>query len=204
MQDNPLFKVDKDMPESSGPLFCDGFSEKLSQLVQQCQQSNDISAIPSIQQSLSQFASKFDSEIQKIRVQCSQVQQLKQMLATKVDSYERLEIDTLELHLQLDAKLRALESVVKCGGDPSRLFKFDQNQKADSTTQTTVSINEFLKREANMQLLEKELELVQMKQSEEFTTKESSLQKRENDLVIRERLIEEKRIEYSYKQKELN
>ena len=87
MQDNPLFKVDKDMPESSGPLFCDGFSEKLSQLVQQCQQSNDISAIPSIQQSLSQFASKFDSEIQKIRVQCSQVQQLKKMLAAKVDKY---------------------------------------------------------------------------------------------------------------------
>ena len=34
--------------------------------------------------------------------------------------------------------------------------------------------------------------------------KESGLVKRERDLEIRERLIEEKRIEYSYKQKELN
>ena len=53
-------------------------------------------------------------------------------------------------------------------------------------------------------MLEKELEIVQLKQSEEVSVKESGLLKRERDLEIRERLIEEKRIEYSYKQKELN
>ena len=74
----------------------------------------------------------------------------------------------------------------------------------DGESQTAVSINEILKKETNLKLLEKELELVQQRQTEDFAVKESSLVKRERDLEIRERLIEEKRIEYSYKQKELN
>ena len=85
------------------------------------------------------------------------------MLATKVNSYEKLEIETLELHLQLDAKLRALESVLKCGGDPSKLFKFDKVAKNDAGTQTSISINDILKKEASLQMLEKELEIVQLK-----------------------------------------
>ena len=81
------------------------------------------------------------------------------MLATKVNSFEKLEIDSLEMHLQLDAKLRALESVIKCG-DPSKIFKFNHSQMKDGESQTAVSINEILKKETNLKLLEKELELV--------------------------------------------
>ena len=167
-QTEKLFGVEQVKIENSGPPFCEGFSEKLTQLVRLCQQSHDISAIPSVQSSLQHFATKFDSEIQKVRIQCTQVQQLKQMLATKVNSYEKLEIETLELHLQLDAKLRALESVLKCGGDPSKLFKFDKTSTSEIGTQTSISINDILKKEANLQMLEKELEIVQLKQSEEF------------------------------------
>lgn len=43
-----------------------------------------------------------------------------------------------------------------------------------------------------------------MKDREKLCARENELEKREQDLVIRERLIEEKRIEYSIKQKELN
>ena len=53
---------------------------------------------------------------------------MKQVLATKVNSYEKMELDTLDLHMQLDAKLRALETVVKCDGDATRLFKFDRKK----------------------------------------------------------------------------
>lgn len=55
-----------------------------------------------------------------------------------------------------------------------------------------------------MQVFSKELSLVKLRQDEESDVKVKDLEKRECDLEIRERLIEEKRIEYSYKQKELN
>ena len=55
-----------------------------------------------------------------------------------------------------------------------------------------------------MQVFSKELSLVKVRQEEEFRGKLRDLDKRECDLEIRERLIEEKRIEYSFKQKELN
>lgn len=43
-----------------------------------------------------------------------------------------------------------------------------------------------------------------MRQVEDVEAKKRDLEKRECDIEIRERLIEEKRVEYSYKQKELN
>ena len=45
---------------------------------------------------------------------------------------------------------------------------------------------------------------MKLRQVEELAGKLRDLEKRECDIEIRERLIEEKRIEYSYKQKELN
>ena len=43
-----------------------------------------------------------------------------------------------------------------------------------------------------------------MRQLEDVEARKRDLEKRECDIEIRERLIEEKRVEYSYKQKELN
>ena len=59
-------------------------------------------------------------------------------------------------------------------------------------------------KEATLRVFENELNLKRIKLSEDVALKENELVKRERDLEIRERLIEEKRIEYSYKQKELN
>ena len=53
-------------------------------------------------------------------------------------------------------------------------------------------------------MLESELHLKRIRLQEDLALKEGELVRRERDLEIRERLIEEKRIEYSYKQKELN
>ena len=58
------------------------------------------------------------------------------MLATKVQGVDRLELENLELHMQLDAKLRALETLLKCGSDASKLFKFDHKKLVDSNCQT--------------------------------------------------------------------
>jgi hypothetical protein len=53
-------------------------------------------------------------------------------------------------------------------------------------------------------LLENELKLTKQRDKDKLLARENDLVKREKDLSIRERLIEEKRIEYSFKQKELN
>jgi hypothetical protein len=63
---------------------------------------------------------------------------------------------------------------------------------------------ELVHKEATLNVFETELNLKRIKLSEDVSLKENELVKREHDLEIRERLIEEKRIEYSYKQKELN
>ena len=66
----------------------------------------------------------FDLEVERIRQQCNQMQDLKEVLRMKVDGVDRLELENLELHLQIDAKLRALETLLKCGPDASKIFKF--------------------------------------------------------------------------------
>lgn len=52
--------------------------------------------------------------------------------------------------------------------------------------------------------MESELKLTKQRDREKLVARENDLFKREKDLAIRERLIEEKRVEYSFKQKELN
>ena len=106
--------------------------------------------------------------------------------------------------MQLDAKLRALETLLKCGTDASKLFKYDHKKQFDAHSQTDTVYSEILQKEAAVQLFSKELSLARHKQEEELAAKARDLEKREGDIEIRERLIEEKRIEYSYKQKELN
>ena len=56
------------------------------------------------------------------------------MLQTKVQGVDRLELDNLELHMQLDAKLRALETLLRCGSDASKLFKFDHKRVHEGQT----------------------------------------------------------------------
>jgi len=72
----------------------------------------------------------------------SQVDRVKATLAAKVETQDKLEIDNLELHLQLDAKLRALESVLRCGPDASRLFKYEKLDKMEAGIQTELNVEE--------------------------------------------------------------
>ena len=51
------------------------------------------------------------------------------------------------MHLQLDAKLRALESVLKCGVDASNLFKHEQRHQKESSVQTELNVEEIVKKE---------------------------------------------------------
>ena len=104
----------------------------------------------------------------------------------------------------MDAKLRALETLLRCGSDASKLFKFDHKRVSEAQSQTETVYSDLLHKEASLQVFSKELSLLKLRQKEENAQKERELEKRECDLEIRERLIEEKRIEYSYKQKELN
>lgn len=124
---------------------------------------------------------------------------MRDLLSTKVQGVDRLELENLELHMQLDAKLRALETLLKCSPDASTLFKFDHKRQNDSQCQTDLNYGDIEQKEATLQVFSKELSLARMRQAEDLATKKRDLEKRESDLEIRERLIEEKRVEYSYK-----
>lgn len=50
-----------------------------------------------------------------MRLALKDTDRVKGQLQAKIDAQDKLEIENLELHLQLDAKLRALESVLRCG-----------------------------------------------------------------------------------------
>jgi len=101
--------------------------------------------------------------------------------------------------MQLDAKLRALETLLRCGTDASKLFKFDHKKSCEAQAQTDTVYSDLVSKEATLQIFSKELSLVKVRQEEDISAKVREMEKRESDLEIRERLIEEKRIEYSYK-----
>lgn len=63
---------------------------------------------------------------------------------------DRLEMENLELHMQLDAKLRALETLLRCGSDASKMFKFDHKKQAESQTQTETVYGDILHKEAGL------------------------------------------------------
>ena len=54
--------------------------------------------------------------------------------------------------MQLDAKLRALETLLRCGSDASKLFKFDHKKVADSSCQTDAVYSELVQKEASLQV----------------------------------------------------
>ena len=54
--------------------------------------------------------------------------------------------------MQLDAKLRALETLLRCGSDASKLFKFDHKKVAESACQTEIVYSELLQKEASLQV----------------------------------------------------
>lgn len=72
------------------------------------------------------------------------------------------------------------------------------------SVQTELNIEEIYIKEHQNELFANELKLTKLRDREKLIARENDLIKREQDLTIRERLIEEKRIEYSFKQKELN
>jgi hypothetical protein len=67
-----------------------------------------------------------------------------------------------------------------------------------------LNVEEIYVKEHQNEVLAAELKLTKERDKEKLLARERDLVKREKDLTIRERLIEEKRIEYSFKQKELN
>ena len=73
----------------------------------------------SLRTKLDQMAQSFDLEVSKIRLYCKDLAQLNNHLQSKIGGIDKMEIENLEMHMQLDAKLRALETVLKCGTDPS-------------------------------------------------------------------------------------
>lgn len=74
----------------------------------------------------------------------------------------------------------------------------------EAAIQTELNVEEIYSKEHQNELLANELKLAKIKDKEKLIARENDLKRREKDLEIRERLIEEKRIEYSFKQKELN
>jgi hypothetical protein len=59
-------------------------------------------------------------------------------------------------------------------------------------------------RENKAEILQKELDIVKYKQTSGLLSKESHLKSKERDLEISQRLIDEQRIEFSYKRDQLN
>ena len=59
-------------------------------------------------------------------------------------------------------------------------------------------------KEGKIDIQHKELDIYKFRQTADLSAKESQLKSRERELEIRERLIEEQRIEFSYKREQLN
>jgi len=78
------------------------------------------------------MAQSFDFEVSRIRLYCKDLTQLNTHLQGKISGIDKMEIENLEMHMQLDAKLRALETVLKCGTEPAQLFAVDHPPKAFS------------------------------------------------------------------------
>ena len=87
---------------------------------------------------------------------------MRELLNSKVQGVDRLELENLELHMQLDAKLRALETLLKCSSDASTLFKFDHKRQNESSCQTDLNYGDIEQKEATLQVFSKELSLVKM------------------------------------------
>jgi hypothetical protein len=88
----------------------------------------------------------------------------------------------LELHLQLDAKLRALESVLRCGQDASQLFKYDRKDRVHTSVQTELNIEEIYIKEHQNELFSNELKLTKLRDKEKLVARENDLIRREQDL----------------------
>ena len=86
-----------------------------------------------------------------------ETERLKSSLKCKIDLQDKLEIENLEMHLMLDAKLRALESVLRCGADASTLFKYDRKDRREFAMQTELNIEEIYMIENQNEVVAKEL-----------------------------------------------
>ena len=82
-----------------------------------------------------------------MRLSLQETDSLKTSLKSKIETNDKLEIDNLEMHLQLDAKLRALESVLRCGADATKLFKYDRKERNEMAVQTELNIEEIYLKE---------------------------------------------------------
>lgn len=52
--------------------------------------------------------------------------------------------------MQLDAKLRALETLLRCGTDASKLFKFDHKKSCEAQAQTDTVYSDLVSKEATL------------------------------------------------------
>jgi hypothetical protein len=87
----------------------------------------------------------------------NETERLRSSLRSKIELQDKLEIDNLEMHLMLDAKLRALESVLRCGSDASTLFKYDRKERREFSMQTELNIEEIYMKENQNEVVSKEL-----------------------------------------------
>ena len=100
----------------------------------------------------------------KARLALKDCDRVRAQLLIKIEAQDNLEIENLELHLQLDAKLRALESVMRCGPDASRLFKYEKHDKTEMAVQTELNIEEIYVKEHQNELNETELKLTKQRE----------------------------------------
>eukprot|EP00347_Sterkiella_histriomuscorum_P019040 403343196 len=142
---------------------------------------------------LAQIKSKFSDELRTISTHYEEIERLRLHLNNKLELVEQMELENLEQHLVLEHRLKQSEEFKKYA------IKYNSCE-----TQTETSYRDMIQSEKQIELKKNEIEVTRFKERQEFVDKERILTRMERDLDIRERIIEEKRMEYTYKQRELN
>ncbi|CDW86500.1 UNKNOWN [Stylonychia lemnae] len=142
---------------------------------------------------LSSIQTKLTMEINKLQTNYEELERLRLYLNNKIEIVEQMELENLETHMAVEYRLKNSEEHKKL------ITKFNN---ADCQTETT--FQELLQSEKQIEFQKNEIQLLKFKDQSEFEQKNRQLTRRERDLDIRERLTEEKRVEYTFKQRELN
>ena len=124
--------------------FCSLMESDLHRIIQDCKQGDT-------KLQLESFIAKFELEVQKIRIYCTDLEQCSERLMSKLREAEKQELDNLELHLQMDAKMRALETFIKVSPmQPGRASE-------SISCQTELQYNELQRKECLTDLAQKDL-----------------------------------------------
>ena len=79
-----------------------------------------------------------------------------------IQQLAQFEIDNLDTHFQLDAKLRALDIACRFSKDPFRMFQ-DATPSRNCEVQTDTGFTDLIQREQKIEVLEQELQVLKFK-----------------------------------------